>query len=336
LKKAGDVEGLRALLDPGNEDDPRRRAEAARALAGLEGETADAALAQALADPDPDVRAAALDAAVDRETPAAAELVLDAVAAWPYPADYALLERAVVALVRWGPARAAEGLGRRLLSPGVEDLDERHRDALLALVAADDRGEEEAAEAVAHEVLAELREDASETAVARAEQIFMWLGAPAAGAVVAALDRDAAAVAPVRIAGLLRDSRAVDPLVGRLASGSAEMRAAAATALGRVNDTRAVQALIGATQDPEHVVRDAASSALDGMGVAAVIVGVSSVMRETIRDQLGAGDGAADALPERSPEPSAAGLPAPGAAEPPPRWAQEVLGRLLRRSGGAS
>jgi len=141
----------------------------------------------------------------------------------------------------------------------------------------------------------------------------------------------------------LRDARAVEPLVALLGSAETEVRAAAATALGRLNDTRAVQALLSATQDPQQDVRDAASEALNGMGMAAVMVVVASVMRDAVREQL-----AASGDPGDAPKQVASGvvdntLPAPDAATPsatpppgghPPTWAQEVLGRLLRRTGG--
>jgi HEAT repeat protein len=121
------------------------------------------------------------------------------------------------------------------------------------------------------------------------------------------------------------------------------VRAAAATALGRLNDTRAVQALLSATQDPQQSVRDAASEALNGMGMAAVMVVVASVMRDAVREQLAATGEAGDApkqvasgivdstLP--APEAATGSTPPPTAAHPP-TWAQEVLGRLLRRTGG--
>jgi HEAT repeat protein len=114
-----------------------------------------------------------------------------------------------------------------------------------------------------------------------------------------------------------------------------ETRSEAATALGHLNDTRAVQALIGATQDSEQTVRDAASEALNAMGMAAVIIGVASVLRETVREQLAA---AADSGVVAQPLPAGTEDNAPPAPDepvpPPPTWTQEVLTRLLRRAGG--
>ena len=98
------------------------------------------------------------------------------------------------------------------------------------------------------------------------------------------LDSGVAGPAVVRAAGAIQDSRAVDPLVALIGAPDVATRSAAATALGQLNDTRAVQALTAATQDPSHVVRAAASDALNTMGVAAVIVGVATVMRDVVRE----------------------------------------------------
>ena len=90
-------------------------------------------------------------------------------------------------------------------------------------------------------------------------------------------------------------------------------------------------------------MRDAASDALNGMGMAAVIVVVASVMRDAVREQLGSGEdearcGEAGRCRRDGEQPAAAAAcrlrrrePTPA---PPPTWTQEVLGRLLRRAGG--
>ena len=332
LKQAGDADGLRAALDGGL---PHERAEAAAALGSLDGPAAEEGVSQALADPEPSVREAALGAVAGREAPIAVDALLDAAATWPYPEEYAALERALAVLVEHAREGRAEAFARRLLDPAAPPLDERHQDALAALLAADPRGDA-APERVADELVAQLGGAAGPASEARAEQVLGWLGPPAAEAALRSLDGDGVGRGTVRLAGLLGDSRAVDPLVGLLGAPDPDMRSAAATALGNVNDTRAVQALIGATQDPDHAVRDSASEALNAMGVAAVIVGVASVMREAVREQLG---GAAEGGAAGSQELAAASENSPPPADDliaahPPTWAQEVMGRLLKRMGG--
>ena len=73
------------------------------------------------------------------------------------------------------------------------------------------------------------------------------------------------------------------------------------------------------------------------------MVVVASVMRDAVREQLAAAGDAGDApqqvasgvvdntLP--APEAASSSAPPPPAGHPP-TWAQEVLGRLLRRAGG--
>ena len=276
------MEGLRARLD----GDPSTRAEAAAALAAFDGLEAEQGLERALSDPDRYVRLAALDGIAARTSPIAVWPLLRAVAEWPYEAEYAAIERAFSILVAWAPERGGEALARGLSNPAAAPLDRRHRDALAALVVADPRGEERATAAVADELVGQL-DRADDAQTDRAEEMLTWLGPAAADSVLGALDGDEPSTTVIRVAGGLRDARAVDPLVGLLGSSDPEIRAEAASALGYLNDTRAVQALIGATQDPDHDVRDSASEALNTMGVAAVIIGVASVMREAVREQLG-------------------------------------------------
>jgi HEAT repeat protein len=352
LKQAGDVEGLRAMLEHRDyhadvngvvwDLGAPLRAEATTALATFEGPVAEEGLTHALGDPHPTVRQAALDAIAELPRPTAVERLLQGLVSWPYPTDYAALEQAISILVDWAPEGLAEDFARRVVDPEAPELDERHEDTLAALLSADPRGLA-ASEKVADQLVAELEQPASTARASRAEEVLGWLGERGSDRVLRALEGGRASAAVIRAAAGLRDARAVEPLVALLGSSETDVRAAAATALGRLNDTRAVQALLSATQDPQQDVRDAASEALNGMGMAAVMVVVASVMRDAVREQLAASGDAGDA-----PKQVASGvvdntLPAPEAATPsapppagghPPTWAQEVLGRLLRRAGG--
>ncbi len=342
LKQTGDVDGLRKALDhQGSPDDdgtawtlgPDRRAEAAAALASFDGAVVEEGLAHALTDPDPRVRGTALDRISERSTPVAVDALLDGVVHWQYPEGYDALERTVATLVGWAPQGVAEAYVRKLLEPDAPELDERHQDALGALTAADPAGE--AAEThLADYLVAQLDEPGGTARVAKIQRLLTWLGPAAVDSVVRQIDGGAASPAAILTAGALRDSRAVEPLVAMIGAPEAARRGAAATALGQLGDTRAVHALIAGTQDPDHAVRDAASQALNTMGVAAVIVGVATAVRETLTEQLEAGPDAA--APEQQLTPGIPDRLPPAEVEPevPPTWAQEAIGRLLKRMGG--
>ena len=70
----------------------------------------------------------------------------------------------------------------------------------------------------------------------------------------------------------------------RLAHGDPRVRAECAGALGELRDPAAVDALIHASRDPEERVRSQASWALDRLGMVAVVVGVSTMLRQMILD----------------------------------------------------
>ena len=337
------MEGLRAALgydtSSGTEDGTvwtlpaQSRAEAAAALATFDGAVVEDGLAHALMDPDARVRATALDRISQRENPVAVEALLEGIILWSYSDDYEALEKALATLVGWAPPGIAYTYVSMLLAPEAPDLDDRHEDIFGALVGADPAGE--AAETqIAEQLVTWLDEPNTPAQTERIHKMLGWLGDSGADAVLRRLESGTAGAAVVRAAGSVHDSRAVEPLIAMLGSSDVPTRAAGAAALGDLNDTRAVQALTAATQDPSHVVRAAASEALNTMGVAAVIVGVATVMRETLRE-LGTGEGAASAAPETLPPSAGNSLPPPEAApEAPPTWAQEALARFLKRAGG--
>jgi HEAT repeat protein len=345
LRQAGDVDGLRAMLDYRDTQVASDgvlwdmgapvRADAATALATFDGPVVEEGLTRALSDSHPAVRKAALDAIAGLPRPAAVDRLLHGVVMWPFPSDYSALEQVIGILVDWAPEGLAEDLVDRLLQPDAPPLDERHEDAFAALLSADPRGEA-ANTRVAEKLVGELAQPASGARAERAEEMMRWLGATGAEGVLRTLEGERASVPLVRAAAALRDARAVEPLVTLLGTGDADVRAAAASALGRLNDTRAAQALLTATQDPEQDVRDSASEALNGMGMAAVIVVVAGVMRDAVREQLARGEGEAE--PAQELPAAAPGSNAPPAAPPPhpPTRTQEMLTRLLKRAGGQS
>ena len=339
LKQSGDVDGLRNALDhQGSEDSdgaawtlsPAARAEAAAALATFDGAVVEDGLALALTDPDPRVRGTALDRISQRKNPVAVDALLDGVVNWPYPEGYDALETTVATLVGWAPPGIAQHYARKLLAPDAPELDERHQDTLGALTGADPAGEVAETE-LADYLVAQLDEPGGTARVARIQRLLIWLGPVAVDSVVRKIDSGAGSAPVILTAGALRDARAVEPLVAMIGAPEAARRGAAATALGQLGDTRSVNALIAATQDPDHNVRASALQALNTMGVAAVIVGVASVVRETLTEQLEAGVGAE--VPEQLTPGMANSLP-PAESQVAQTWAQEALGRLLKRMGG--
>jgi HEAT repeat protein len=341
LKQTGDVDGLRKALDhqsaaegeqAGWALNPSTRAEAAAALATFDGAVVEDGLSLALTDPDPRVRGTALDRISQRTKPVAVDALLDGVVKWPYPEGYEALETTVATLVGWAPPGIAEAYARKLVEPDAPELDERHQDTLGALTAADPAGE--AAETkLADYLVAQLDEPGGPTRAARIQTLLGWLGPGAVDGVIRKIDGGAANASVIATAGALRDARAVEPLVAMIGAPEAARRAAAATALGQLGDTRCVNALIAATQDPDHTVRDSALQALNTMGVAAVIVGVASAVRETVSQQLEAAPAAA---PSDQLAPGMGNSLPPAEVEPQvaQTWAQEALGRLLKRMGG--
>jgi hypothetical protein len=66
--------------------------------------------------------------------------------------------------------------------------------------------------------------------------------------------------------GVIKDPRAVDPLVQNLSDGSEEVRWDSAIALGEIGDERAIPALKKALEDPDKYVRYGAAFALSKIG----------------------------------------------------------------------
>jgi HEAT repeat protein/beta-lactamase regulating signal transducer with metallopeptidase domain len=81
-----------------------------------------------------------------------------------------------------------------------------------------------------------------------------------------------------------RDSVVVQALIGRLRDEVAEVRRAAANALGKLEDPRAVPGLIAALGDRESEVRAAAAEALGNFHDPRAITGLSALLTDSDRD----------------------------------------------------
>lgn len=291
------------------------RVQSVAALSDFYGPEVSASLAQALEDPHPAVRHAAVRGIAALGVPAAADSLVRCVVSWDNSGDTEATDFALETLTRWRVEGVSEVFVETLMADGAPDLETRHRDAFAKLLESDPRGDL-SAEAVAGRLIAVLRTPGGDDRLTRAQEVLSWVGPAGAGVVIAAIESGEATPEVVRSAAALRDAGAVDPLVRLLADGDGEMRRSAANALQGLNDTRAVPALVAATQDPDQSVRDAASAALNGMGMAAVIVGLATILRAH-DPALESGDQGPGLLGEAG-------------------WSDEVVNRLLRRGESTS
>jgi HEAT repeat protein len=346
LKRKGDVEGLAGALhyreamvdEDGAEWDlgMEVRVEAARALSQLNASAVADDLAQALGDPQPEVQLAVIDALAAFGAPVAVEPLLDCALRDDGPSDVSA--RAIEVLEGWRIPDGTELLVDRLLMPDAPPLTEEHGELLERMLYADPRGDG-ARRTVAERVIWKLDGPREPGVEERAERVLGWLGQPAMDRVNEALANGAARPALVRVAGVSGDARSIEAVVGALTSPDPEMRRSAALAAGALKHTQTVPELLGLTQDPEQSVRDAASTALNQIGMAAVIVGLASLMEpvQPGRDGDGAaaaaeapGDGA-QLPPEPPPPPPPPPEPAAAAQAPPPAAWRPRRGGLLER-----
>jgi HEAT repeat protein len=334
---AGDVDGLRAALayrDGYVATDGRvwdvgaaTRIAAARGLADVGGETAGQALVGALEDPNTEVKVALVDALAALETPIDPEPLVQALIDWRAQGDDVAADRALAVLAESKTDALAETFAGMRLPAEAPPLGEPDREALGTLLSADPRPDARAR--LAEQLAAALQETPEDLDEERVEQMLIWVGPAAADALLRAFERGNPHRGVIRSAGMVGDSRLLDPLVEVLEGDDLELRVAAAQALGGLTDTRAVPALLHATQAPEQAVRVAASEALNAGGIAAVIVGVATIIHEASREQIEAPAGDAAALERPAAPVSPEQIEAQIAH--PPTWAQGVLGRLRKR-----
>jgi|SRR5215211_4122775 len=288
----GDVEGLMAAArfrDLGRDSDGRAtdqgvevREQAILALGELGADAGDAAVAAALRDPFDTVRCAAvrvLRARDQVEVLAAALGRLPAAGRSRKLASRALLERRSVRSAR----AAAKSLVR---APGNGPLSDADVALLLAMLEADD-APYPAEDVILGELLSALADQRTEVAD-RAEDALARLAPTSTAGVV---DELASGPSPERAAavlGRIRDPAAMPALVAALESPSSDVRIQATAALGAFRDPAAVEPLVSAAHDPDPDVRAEAAHALDGMGSAAVVVGMSALLGPMIEKALAA------------------------------------------------
>jgi HEAT repeat protein len=290
------------------------------ALGALGPECGAEAVKAALSDPVDEVRVAAIRVLYARED----ALPIAAALAW-LPAGYGharpLAIRALAELRRPECAPVvADALVRAPDDAAVDD-DEA---TLLTLLLGADEGSEAPAEVV-EELLVALADERDPVAD-RAEELLAMIAPVSTEGVIAELKAGAAPHRAAAVLAHIKDTRALEPLMEGLLHRDARVRAECAGALGELRDPAAVEALIHASRDPEHRVRSQAGWALDRLGMVALVVGVSSMIRPMILEALAASE-SRPALTGAEDDASGNG-DAPHAAAPDPT-SPEVLERLL-------
>jgi HEAT repeat protein len=256
------------------------RQEAILALGALGADAGAEAVEAALSDPADGVRVAAIRVLFARGDATSLAKAL----AWLPPDHGHSRALAIRALLELRPPDCAASLAVALVrAPGDAPVGD-DESALLKLLLQAGQGSEAADEAV-EELLVALG-DVRDTIADRAEELLALIAPIGIESVIAELK---AGAAPHRAAAVLaqaKDTRALKPLMEGLLHRNASVRAECAAALGELRDPAAVEALIHASRDPDHRVRARAGSALDQLGMVALVVGVSTLVRPMILQAL--------------------------------------------------
>ena len=274
------------------------REEAIGALGALGPSTGNETVIAALRDPSDRVRVAAVRVLYSRGE---ADPLMEALTWLPADTGHSrqLALRAVLELAETDRARTlAKALVRRA---GDDPVGEEEAQLLKSLI--DDEESAEAAQEVVEELIVALS-DERDTVADRAAGLLVSLAPVSTQGLIAELDAGAVPHRAAHVLSQVKDTRALEPLWRALGHDDPRVRSESAAALGELRDPAAVEALLRATRDPEHVVRTQASRALDQIGIVAVVVGVSALMRPMIHEAIGS----AEARPAVE-----SSLPAPGA-----------------------
>jgi HEAT repeat protein len=295
------------------------RHEAILALGALGPEAGTDAVRAGLSDPADAVRGAAIRVLFARQD----AVPLAAALAW-LPADHGHSRQlAIKALLELRPPESAPALTVALVhAPGDAPVGDDEAALLKLLVDAGD-GTDTASEVV-DELLVALADERDPVAD-RAEDLLVALAPFSTDGVIAELRAGAVPHRAAAVLAQIKDTCALEPLMDGLLHRDARVRAECAGALGELRDPAAVEALIHASRDPEHRVRAQAGWALDRLGMIALMVGVSTMIRPMILEGLAASDGrpALTAAPNGASGEQGAGNREPDVISP------EALERLL-------
>jgi HEAT repeat protein len=258
------------------------RQEAVLALGALGPEFGTDAVRAALLDPADTVRVAAIRVLRVRED----ATTLAAGLPWLPADDTHSRPHAIRALLDLGEPGSAASLSDALVRlPGQAPAGDDEAAVLKALLDADDGAE--AASEVVEQLLVALSDEREEVAD-RAEELLALLEPVSTEDVIAELTAGAAPHRAAAVLARIKATRALEPLMEGLIHRDARVRAACAQALGELRDPAAVEPLIHASRDPDHRVRAQAGWALDRLGMIALIVGVSTMIRPVIEKAMSA------------------------------------------------
>jgi HEAT repeat protein len=268
------------MLDRGAEI----RGEAILALGQLGPEAGTEAVHAALSDPADQVRVAAIRVLFARED----AMPLATALAWLPMGQGHARPLAIRALLELRPPECAPSLAVALVrEPGDAPVGEDEA-ALLKLLLDAGQGSEAATEVI-EELLVALGDDRDPVAD-RAEELLALLAPFGVDGVIAELRAGAAPHRAASVLAEVKDTRGLKPLMEGLLHRDPRVRAECARALGELRDPAAVEALIHASRDSEHRVRAQAGWALDRLGMVALVVGVSTMIRPMIHEAISASE----------------------------------------------
>jgi HEAT repeat protein len=256
------------------------RAQAVLALGEVGHEAGNGSLTEALRDPSDDVRSAAVRALFQRGEVAPLAHALG----W-LPAEggnsRALALRALLELKEPGTAQLV--IRALVWAPGDEPLPDLDVALVHTLVQADTRAD--VANDAVQELLSALSEDRAEV-VARAEELLQRLAPASVKGLIAELEGGGSPERAAALLGRIADNRALQPLIDALGHRELSVRLHAASALGQLRQPAAVEPLLRATRDHSRDVRAEAARALDSLGTAAVVIGMSTMVRPLIAEAV--------------------------------------------------
>ena len=256
------------------------RAQAVLALGELGHEAGNGSLTEALRDPSDDVRSAAVRVLFQRGEVAPLAHALG----W-LPAESgnsrALALRALLELKKPGTAQMV--IRALVWAPGDRPLPDLDVALVHTLVQADTRAD--VANEAVQELLTALSEDRAEV-VARAEELLQRLAPASVQGLIAELEGGGSPERAAALLGRIADNRALQPLIEALGHRELSVRLHAASALGQLRQPAAVEPLLRATRDNSRDVRAEAGRALDSLGTAAVVIGMSTMVRPLIAEAV--------------------------------------------------
>lgn len=256
------------------------RAEAVLALGRLGEEAGNGTVTGALRDPSDHVRSAAVRVLYSRGDVAPLAQALG----WLPPergSSRALALRALLELKK--PGTATSVIRALVWAPGERPLADLDAALVHTLVQADTHAD--VANEVVQELLSALSDDRDEV-VERTEELLLRLAPASVQGVIAELEGGRSPERAANLLGRIGDTRALEPLIEALDHRDISVRVQAASALGDLRDPAAVEPLLRATRDHNLDVRAEAGQALDALGTAAVVIGMSAMVRPLIAEAV--------------------------------------------------